>query len=286
MDQYRKALRSDSRNRNAMIGLARLQHRTGDMQGAIQVYRKALESYRNDPVILNDLGLCYARNGQLDQAISILRTATQAAPDREMYRNNLAAALVEAKRADEAVAHLTQTYGAAVANYNVGYLLSQGGEADTARAYLEKAAQLDPSMQQARNLLNENVQRVSSLPPRAHTTGNTHEYRPPVTRERETELTLPQHLRRPPGNNEPLQPADSPTYLQQKPTRFGPFGYVPAGAPEAMVVSYSEPLEAPEPPELTPAYPRLQPVYPVALPLRLPERDHWSGQGDLVPPTP
>lgn len=286
MEQYRRALQRDARNRNAMIGLARLQHRTGDMRGAISVYQKALEVYRNDPVILNDLGLCYARNGQVDQAISVLRGATQAAPEREMYRNNLAAALVEANRADEAVAHLSQTYGAAVANYNVGYLLNRGGQQMEANLYLEKALEIDPSMDQARQLLRQNITNVSSRPQYAdrRATG----YQPPVTSRPGNSLTPPRHTPRPPGENEPRVPETPPSHLRQKPQRFGPFGFVPAPPgkqPETMLVSHSEPIEAPLP-KLKPATPTLQPVYAVSVPLRMPAEAYRSGRGDNDPPSP
>ena len=240
MKQYQNALKIDSGNRNAMIGLARLQHRKGEMQASIRLYREALNIHRNDPVILNDLGLCYARNGQLDQAISVLRTATRAAPDREMYRNNLATALVEANRAGEAVAHLTQMYGPAIANYNVGYLLNRSGRQNEAAQFLARALEIDPTMQQARTVLDRALPQVSSLPkvrpsaPRQYSTDTTLQsaYRPLPT-------SAPDHSRPPRTPTNP--PPQLPEHLKNTPQRFGPFGFFPAKQNvKTTLVSYEE----------------------------------------------
>jgi Tfp pilus assembly protein PilF len=162
--QYRRALDLDPRDRAALIGLARLQRGQGEISQAIATYGEALSWYRDDPVILNDMGLCYSHNGQQDQAISLLRRAVQLQPDRQLYRNNLAAALVGAGRPDEAVAHLSQGAGLAIANYNVGYLLTQSGQPDRAQAYLQRSLELAPSLSQARQLLAQNQPRLARRP--------------------------------------------------------------------------------------------------------------------------
>jgi tetratricopeptide (TPR) repeat protein len=223
-----------------MIGLARLQHRKGQMQASIRLYREALNIHRNDPVILNDLGLCYARNGQLDHAISVLRIATRVAPDREMYGNNLAAALVEANRAGEAVAHLTPTYGTAIANYNVGYLLKRSGRENEAAQFLARSLEIDPTMEQARTMLDRAQPQVSSLPkaqssaPRYYTTDTTpqHAYRPLPT-------STPDHSR--PTETTTSRPPQLPEHRNNIPRRNGPFGFVPAKQnAHTSLVSYEE----------------------------------------------
>lgn len=163
-EQYNTALKSDADNRNALIGLARLEHRVGKTDAAIQTYRRALATHQNDAVIMNDLGICYARKKQLSESIGMLQAATKAAPDREMYVNNLAASLIEANRMEEALAHLSRIRPPAVANYNVGYLLGKTGRTDEATAYLHQALAMDPNLRQARELLNDYAPQVSSLP--------------------------------------------------------------------------------------------------------------------------
>ncbi len=278
IEQYRKALQADSRNRGAMIGLARLQHRNGDMESSILLYREALNLYRNDPVILNDLGLCYARSGQTDQAISVLRSATQAAPTRQMYRNNLAAALVEAKRPGEAVAHLTQTYGPAIANYNVGYLLNRSGQKQQAVQFLSRALEIDPSIQQARTMLDRVAPQVSSLP-KSRQSGASGTATPTTVQDYPSHRWPAQDVSRPGAELPARSPAARPSHLQSAPQRYGPFGFVPVKEEyEAILASYEAEILAAPTPQLRSADPQSQP-------LRSPESPS-AQSGTMVPPMP
>lgn len=155
MDQYNRALEIDGQNRNALIGLARLNQRAERDDEALRLYQQANTHHPNDPVILNDLGLCYARRGETNAAVSALAGASKAAPDRGMYMNNLASVLVEAGRSDEATSHLTQIQGPANANYTVGYLLDRKGNREAASQYLRRALKLDPTMHNAAALLRK-----------------------------------------------------------------------------------------------------------------------------------
>ena len=152
--QYQKVLEMDPSSRPAMIGMGRLLHRQGRMQEAIAVYRRAVSIHQNDPVVANDLGLCLARSGQFDEAVRTLDMAVRLNPSNTMYRNNLAAVLVESNRARDAYAVLEQTYGPAIASYNVGYLLNQRGNQAQAHEYLTQSLQHDPNLRQARVILN------------------------------------------------------------------------------------------------------------------------------------
>ena len=241
LEQYNTALKTDGKNRNALIGLARLQHKTGNLDAAIGIYRDALNIYRNDAVMMNDLGMCYARNGQINESISMLQMATETAPDREMYLNNLAAALVEADRMGEAVAHLARLSGPAMANYKVGYLLDRAGRKSEAEAYLTQALAIDPNMRQARAILDANSPRMSSLPNdiRYRAPNN---YEIPVTQNTQ-QLQLPKNDARTEGTLAPASPdVNPPNHLKSSPRRFGPFGYTPKPMIDGgvQVVSYVE----------------------------------------------
>ena len=247
---YDTALRKDGRDRSALIGLARLQHKIGKTDSAIQVYRNALNVYRGDPVIMNDLGICYAKQKRLNESISMLQAASDAAPDREMYLNNLAAALVEANRTGEAMARLSKARGPAMANYNVGYLLDKAGRKNESAVYLNQALEVDPNMRQARLLLDAQAPQVSSLPKRtpserpktggAPTRGG---YQIPVSTGGQT-LNSPRDLVRPPANTPAINAPSGPSYLNDRPARSGPFGYVPSSDVDTVsVVSYVADVE-------------------------------------------
>jgi Flp pilus assembly protein TadD len=163
---YEQVLKAEPSNRSALIGVARLYHRQGDTNAAIQAYRRAAQSAGNDPVILNDLALCLARADRTDEAIENLRSAMAMKPDSLLYRNNLAAILVQSNRADDAVSVLAETHGAAVAHYNVGYLLNQHGEPAAASAHFVRSLQADPSFEPAQTMLDRVVPQVGRRPER------------------------------------------------------------------------------------------------------------------------
>ncbi len=248
LDLYNTALRTNGRDRASLIGLARLQHKIGKTDSAVEVYRTALNIYRGDAVIMNDLGICYAKQQRLNESISMLQAATEAAPDREMYLNNLAAALVEANRTNEAITRLSRARGPAIAHYNVGYLLDKSGRKNEAAVYLNQALEIDPNMRQARLLLDSHAPQVSSLPKRDLPKRQTPAapqggYQIPVSTGGQT-LTKPQTFGRPPATTPAINAPTGPSYLDNRPARSGPFGYVPESDVETVsVVSYVTDVE-------------------------------------------
>jgi Flp pilus assembly protein TadD len=163
---YEEVLKADPTNRTALVGLARLHHRQGNLEAAITAYRRAAGTLANDPVVLNDLALCLARANRHDEAIAQLRTAVALKPDSLMYRNNLAAVLIQAHRADEAVGVLAEQHGLAVAHYNVGYLLNQQGEVGAASAHFVRSLQENPTFEPARLMLDRVIPQVGRRPER------------------------------------------------------------------------------------------------------------------------
>ncbi|MCA9269124.1 MAG: tetratricopeptide repeat protein [Planctomycetales bacterium] len=152
-EQYEKALAADPKNLDALVGLARLEHRDGDLAAATQRYLTALKLHPDHPVVLNDLGLCYARRGMLQQAEQSMSKAVAAQPTSKLYRNNMALVLVELNRNDEALAHLAAVHPVPVAHYNLAYMLSEKGRQAEAAAHLKAALAADPQMESARQLL-------------------------------------------------------------------------------------------------------------------------------------
>ena len=152
--QYEKALEVNPADRNALITYGRLQRRRGLFADAEQLYRRAVQVRPDDAVAYNDLGLCLDKRGQLVPAIETLKTAVALAPDRKLYRNNLALVLTKAGRLEEAHAHLAHAHGEAIAHYNLGYLLYQDGKAEAAAAHVARSLDIDPTLQQARDMLH------------------------------------------------------------------------------------------------------------------------------------
>ena len=147
---YHQALSMKAHHLGALLGLARLFDRQGQLERATEHYLEAAKHHPTEAVVYNDLGLCYARRGKYDDAVKALSRAVELQPDRALYRNNIATVLVVQGRIDEALAHLTDAHGAAIAHYNIGFLLNKRGDDRKALEQFKLALVADPNMTSAR----------------------------------------------------------------------------------------------------------------------------------------
>ncbi len=152
-EKYRDAIRVAPTDLNALIGLARLYDRQGQGQKAIDVYQRAAQAHPTNGLVFNDVGLCFRRQRQLDKSVIAFRKAVEFSPDNPKYRNNLAGALVDAGKPDEAFEHLVVANSAAVAHFNLAYLLQQKGDRQGSIGHLQQALSLDASLTPAREML-------------------------------------------------------------------------------------------------------------------------------------
>ncbi len=151
--KYNQALNVDPHNWQVQLSFARVKHRIGDLDGALNLYQKLLATYPNDAVSLNDVGLLLARQGNIRDAKVRLERAVALQPQSKRYRNNLATVLIEADELNEALANLQDVHGEAIGEFNLAYLLAQRGQVKLAAEHLRVALHLDPSMSPARELL-------------------------------------------------------------------------------------------------------------------------------------
>jgi Tfp pilus assembly protein PilF len=150
---YSRALAIAPTNIDALLGAARMEDRLGKLDVAEQLYRRAVATNPRNTRALNDLALCLARQGQVAESAQLLERAIQIQPEKPLYRNNIATVLVELDRDREALAHLSAVHGPAVANYNLGHLLTKRGRGDEAASYFLAAAEIDPRFGQAQAAL-------------------------------------------------------------------------------------------------------------------------------------
>jgi Tfp pilus assembly protein PilF len=154
LESYNKALQSEPNNVGALVSTARLYDRQGDSTHSVQFFQRALALNPNDASIHNDLGLAYSKAGNAAASKDSLGKATAIEPSNVRYRNNLATVMVENGQADEAVNQLQQVLPPAVAHYNVAYLHFTKQNLPAAQQQLQAALQIDPNLQQARELYN------------------------------------------------------------------------------------------------------------------------------------
>ena len=152
---YGRALSIQKNHLGALLGLAHLEDREGNLDEALRIYHQAAGAHPNSPTALNDLGLCFARRGDLQTSLRVLDQCVRLEPGKALYRNNAAKVLIEMNMIEPAIAHMAAVNPPAVAQYNVGVLLKDRGRTSEAVKHLSIAANMDPQLQQARNLLAE-----------------------------------------------------------------------------------------------------------------------------------
>ncbi len=166
--KYDEALRMAPNDQEVVISAARLYDRQSRFVDAERHYRHAIQLDPNSATVHNDLGLCLARQGKMEEAGKQISAAIGLQPNNARYHNNLAMVLLESGNKDEALRQLTAANGPAVGHYNLGQLVHQRGEVEEARELFHRAAELDPQLAPAREML----QRLGGGPPAAGPTGS------------------------------------------------------------------------------------------------------------------
>ncbi|MHB8973479.1 MAG: tetratricopeptide repeat protein [Pirellulaceae bacterium] len=155
IEQYERGLKEQPKHLPTLISLARLYDRQDEFDKAQKLYRRALEAEPDNAMAHNDLGLCLARHDRSDEAIAALRQAVKLEPSRKLYRNNLATVLVDLGQVDAAYTELSAAHPAAVAHYNLGYLLYHAGNKSRAHEEFTLARQADSSLVDAQQMLDQ-----------------------------------------------------------------------------------------------------------------------------------
>ncbi len=154
-EQYQKALRITPEHLGALLGYARLNDQLGLTAEAEKLYRRAIELHPDETSVYNNLALFHARHGRLGESVVVLGRAIRLEPKNPKYRNNIATVLVEMGRNKEAFDHLRTVHDAAVAYYNLGYLLEKKGQVQAAEQHFALARRLDPSLAHAKRELTQ-----------------------------------------------------------------------------------------------------------------------------------
>ncbi|OIO53294.1 hypothetical protein AUJ46_05475 [Candidatus Peregrinibacteria bacterium CG1_02_54_53] len=157
---YEEALRLNSKNVYALLGLGTVAGQQGSASEAERWYREAIEvDTAFAPAHLN-LGALLVNTGQLEEGITEYRTALTLNPFFPQSHYNLGVALAKLGRNDEAIG----TYREAVrlqpkftaARLNLGILLfNHAHDAKAATEQFEQILQLDPTNAQARAALRQ-----------------------------------------------------------------------------------------------------------------------------------
>ena len=291
---YEKALRVSPNHLGAMLEYARLKDRLDRPEEAARLYRRAAKIYPKEPSVFNNMGAFHGRRGMMKEAVSAMQKAVTLRPSEAKYRNNLAVMLVEMGRNDEALGQLQAVSSKQVAHYNLGFLLSKKGHTAEAARHFAMAVRIDPSMVQAREML----QRMAASRQRSVATarGNPGSRPPagpssnvgPRLGSRPTRAVLPPPVTAPPrqpSRSEVRQLPPPPKSPHGAPRAVGPrVGNLPprpdSSVPRRLPPISSQPAVAPPSPPLPGGSVRRPSQTPVA---PVPAR---SGQGPAITPLP
>jgi len=94
IENYRKILRKDPNNLQALIGIGNLYFDTKQDLLAIENYRKALAMDPTNTNVRTDMAVCYRRSGNPGQAVEELKKAISTSPRHAQSRYNLGVILI------------------------------------------------------------------------------------------------------------------------------------------------------------------------------------------------
>jgi tetratricopeptide (TPR) repeat protein len=151
---YQEALKIDSKYRDALLGLARVYVRMDDYPHALDIYQKSLEKTPKDHALWFDLGKCYCHKKELPQAVPCFQKALELDPENRAYMKTLGFTLARIGQTDQGLDLLTRAMGKALAHYNLAGLMDYMGDRDQSRRHLQVALQLNPNLEQARDMLD------------------------------------------------------------------------------------------------------------------------------------
>ena len=150
---YENVLSGSPNNIDAMLGLARVELKSGRTSAAEKRYLDVLSLNPSSGRVLHSVGQFYAEQKRLDEAIDMFGKSVAEEPTNPSYRFDLGVVLTKAGQINEGLSHLALTVGEPEANYNVGYLLNEMGKPHEALPYLKQAIAMKPSLKAAHELL-------------------------------------------------------------------------------------------------------------------------------------
>jgi predicted Zn-dependent protease len=153
--RYQRALKQQPKNKDALLGMARMYAKLGDKDRAAESYDKYLKIYPKDAEVLHELGMRRAQWKDWPGAMACCEAALKFDPDNRTYRKALGMMQARAGKWDEALASLCKVMPEAQARHNLAGMLDHLGESEAARQQLQLAIKADPGYVPANEFLND-----------------------------------------------------------------------------------------------------------------------------------
>lgn len=143
--RYRKALAADPKNKAALLGLARLYAKSGDIDRSVQTYREALLYFPQDHELAFAYGKMLCQAERWDAARDQIRQALAIDPENRHYHRSLAYALARNNEWDAAFGTMLKVTPEAEARYFLGQIMLDVNREPDAKKQFGLALQADPN---------------------------------------------------------------------------------------------------------------------------------------------
>jgi tetratricopeptide (TPR) repeat protein len=153
--KYQDLLEKNPNDVEAIIGLAQISEKNGQLSEAERGLRRAVELAPDAAHPQAALGQFLAGQKRWGESIDAYNRAVLADPCDRDTRYHLAVALVRNGDVEGALPHFIRTVGDAEAHYNAAVILKEEGRVEEARAQVEIAVAKKPALLEARQLLAE-----------------------------------------------------------------------------------------------------------------------------------
>ena len=147
--QDREALKLDPRHQQTLFRLGAIYTDEKKFDEAIKLWQRYVEATDRSPAAYNNLALCYEKAERFNEAEKTYRAGIDRDANDSTCRVNYGLMLARQGRTDEAIAQFETVLSPAEVHYNLGAVCEQQGKKDQAKAYYQKALELDPKLHDA-----------------------------------------------------------------------------------------------------------------------------------------
>lgn len=151
--QYREAVKLDPKHPGALFRLGVLYAQIKDYPNAIDAWKRYIRATNDSATGYGNLGFCYELAGKPIDAENAYKSGIARNATDSTCRVNYGLMLARLDRTNEAIVQLQAVLSPAEVHYNLASVYEQQNKPQQARAEYQKALELDPQLNDARQRL-------------------------------------------------------------------------------------------------------------------------------------
>ncbi|MGA2582823.1 MAG: tetratricopeptide repeat protein [Tepidisphaeraceae bacterium] len=155
ISQYTECLKINPKHQAALYQLGVLYSSLKQYDDALDVFQRYVKATNGAASAYNDLGYCYEQSGDTDDAAQAYQQGIAADTKNAPCRTNYGLLLAKQNKIEEAIRVWQPVLSDAEVHYNLASVYEQAGRKQEAKVEFQKAVQLDPNFQDAKNRLAE-----------------------------------------------------------------------------------------------------------------------------------